>query len=181
MCTDRRLFAGLAAGWLALALPARAEPLQPSLAGLAFLLGDWKSGAGEVAETGGAARGASRFTAEAGGSVLLRRDHTELSGPDGRKTGGFDQIMMIYQEGGALHADYADPAHIIHYTSAIVAPGRSVVFASAQAAGAPTFRLSYDLAAPDTLAVSSSMAPPASTAFHPLATGQLNRDGRAGP
>lgn len=162
---------------LAVVSSVNAQPvaLKPALAGLGFLVGDWSSGTGQVPDTGGAASGRSKITVEVGGSALLRRDHTELRDKAGEPAGGFDQIMLIYPEGGDVHADYSDGAHVIHYTSAVVTPGRSVVFSSAAAPGAPVFRLGYTLADPKTLAVAFAMAPPGRSDFHPIATGTLTR------
>ncbi len=177
MCVDDLRRLALAAAWLAVALPAQAQALKPELSGVAFLLGDWTDGKGQVSDTGGTATGVSRFEPAAGGGVLLRRDHTELSGPNGQKRGGFDQIMMIYQEGGTLRGDYADGTHVIHYVSAVVAPGRSVTFTSAGSAMTPSFKLAYTLGSPTTLDVSFSMAPPGATVFRAIATGRLTRGG----
>ena len=84
--------------------------------------------------------------------------------------------MMIYAEDGTLHADYIDGSHVIHYTSAVIVPGRSVTFASAVQPGVPVFKLGYTLSTPATLSVSFAMAPPGSTDFHPIATGTLTKD-----
>ena len=167
----------LAAALLAAtATAAAAQTLQPGLAGLDFLLGRWTSAApGAVADTGGTATGVSSFTAEAGGQVILRRDHTELSDARGAASGGFDQLMTIWPEDGAVRADYADGTHIIHYTRAEVSPGRSVTFSSAAAPGAPVFRLSYAVAAPGALSVTFGMVPPGSATFQPIATGMLRK------
>ncbi len=155
---------------------ASAQPLKPGLAGLDFLLGRWTSVApGAVAETGGTATGVSSFTAEAGGQVILRRDHTELRDTKGAAQGGFDQLMTIWPEGGAVRADYADGTHIIHYTAAEVAPGRSVTFSSAAAPGAPAFRLTYAATAPGMMTVTFGMVPPGDAPFQPIATGSLRR------
>jgi hypothetical protein len=172
-----KLVAGVLA-ILAAASVARAEPpaLQPALAPIGFLVAHWTSGEGKVADTGGTARGASTITAEAGGAVLLRRDHTDLFDKAGKPMGGFDQIMMIYADGGSLRADYSDGEHLIHYVSAEVVPGRSVAFTSTAQPGAPVFRLRYELTEPGTLSVAFAMAPPGQSAFRPIATGELHRD-----
>ncbi len=107
--------------------------------------------------------------------MLLRRDHTDLFGPDGKPAGGFDQIMMIYAEGGTLHADYADGQHVIHYVSAVVVPQRSVTFTSAAIPNAPTFRLTYETTDGSTLAVRFAMEPPGQSTFVPIASGTLQR------
>ena len=166
------------AGFLSLflAAPAIAQPaLKPALAPLAFLMGNWDSGEGKVAETGGTSKGGSVFTMESDGAAILRRDHTELFGKDGKPSGGFHQTMLIYPDGGGLHADYVDgEGHAIHYVSATVTAGKSVTFTSAAGQG-PLFRLSYELQAPDVLAVRFGMTPPGSDQFRPIATGTLKR------
>jgi hypothetical protein len=152
-----------------------AQTVSPQLAGLSFLIGNWQAGRGEIADSGGTSKGHSTFTLEAGGNVLLRKDTTELFSASGKPAGSFDQIMMIYPEAGAIQADYSDGTHVIHYVNADVAPGHSVTFVSAIRAGAPTFRLRYELTNPTTLAVTFEMAPPGSTTFRPIATGTLTR------
>ena len=164
----------IAAGSTAHAEP---PPLKPALAPIGFLVGHWTSGEGKVADIGGTARGVSTITAEAGGVVLLRRDHTDLFDAAGKPAGGFDQIMMIYPEAGGLRADYSDGEHLIHYVSTEVVPGRSVTFTSAVQLGAPVFRLSYTVKTPDTLAIAFGMIPPGQSAFRPIATGELHRSG----
>lgn len=162
---------------LAGAAGAQSAPLKLGLAGLAFLIGDWASGRGRVAQTGGTSTGSSSIEPVAGGAALLRRDHTNLFDASGKSAGGFDQVMMIYPQGDTLRADYVDGGHVIHYTSAVVVAGKSVTFASEARPGVPAFRLSYTLATPATLAVSFSMAPPGTTEFHPIATGTLTKAG----
>ena len=162
---------------LAAALVAATQPmpLKPDMAGLQFLVGDWSSGRGQVADTGERATGSSTFSVEAGGAVLLRRDQTALTDAKGKPSGVFGQIMMIYPEAGALHADYSDGTHVIHYASAHVTPGHAVIFQTAPTASAPAFRLTYTLKAPTTLEVAFAMAPPGAADFHPIATGDLSR------
>jgi hypothetical protein len=159
---------------LCCASPAFAQvTLKPDLAGLGFMVGQWKSNDGKVADTGGTSSGTSTISMEADGAVLLRRDHTETFDAKGKSTGGFDQIMTIYSENGALHADYIDgEGHVIHYASASIIAGKSVTFDSAPGAG-PPFRLVYELRAPTTLAVSFGLTQ--SGQFHPIASGTLTR------
>jgi len=153
---------------------AAAAPLQPPLAGLTFLLGNWRSGTGQVADTGGTARGVSAMTSEAGGAVLLRRDHTDLFDKAGKPQGGFDILMIVHAVPGGLAAAYFDGTHVIQYDRVTVVPGKSVVFATAPSPGAPAFRLAYTLTKA-TLAIDFGMAPPGQTAFHPIATGTLHK------
>lgn len=155
---------------------AQAPTLKPALQGIGFLVGRWSTPTrGKVADTGGGSTGEIAFTPEAGGAALLRRDHVQLYDASGKATGGFDILMMIYAEAGAIHADYADGEHVIHYTSAAVDPGRAVTFTSASSPSAPTFKLSYALTRPDRIDIAFGMTPPGG-GFHPIATGFAIRD-----
>jgi hypothetical protein len=153
---------------------AEPPPLAPALAPIGFLVGSWVGDDGKVAETGGTSRGTSVISPEVGGGALVRRDHTELRDAAGKPTGGFDIIMMIYPEGGTLHADYFDGQHVIHYTNAEIIPGRSVVFTSSAPPGAPRFRLTYQVTGPQVVAINFSMAPPGQDAFQPIAVGHMH-------
>src|SRR4051812_10314990 len=89
---------------------ARAQPaatLKAPLAGIGFLVGDWASDNGKVADTGGTSKGASHVTVQADGWMLLRQDHNQLFDAHGKPAGGFSQTMVVYPEGGTLRADYA--------------------------------------------------------------------------
>jgi hypothetical protein len=170
--------AALAVALLTSAIPqAQAQSLRPELSGVGFLVGHWTAPTrGEVQDTGGSSLGTTSFTREVGGAVLLRKDHVSLFDKSGAPAGGFDIIMMIYPEGGTLHADYSDGTHIIHYVSAAIVPGRAVTFASATSPSSPTFRLTYTLIAPKRLGIDFSMAAPGSGDFHPVARGEAVRD-----
>ncbi|MDR3506590.1 MAG: hypothetical protein P4L64_01705 [Caulobacteraceae bacterium] len=157
---------------------ARASDLKGPLEDVSFLAGEWNGARGQVFDTGGTSTGRSSFTAEVGGMVLLRRDHTDLFDKVGKPQGGFDQMMWIYPEGNALRADYSDGQHVIHYVRTQVTPGHSVMFMSEAQPGAPTFRLTYTLTAPDALTVSFDMAPPGQAEFHSVAQGELQRSPR---
>jgi hypothetical protein len=165
----------LAAALVAVSPAGHAQEAASPMAGIAFLAGDWVAGQGVVADIGGTAKGHSTFTREAGGNVLLRRDHTELFDAAGKPAGAFDQIMMIYPEGATLHADYSDGTHVIHYVSADIVAGNRVAFTSAVLANAPTFRLRYQRDNRDTLQVVFEMAPPGSAEFRPIASGSMIR------
>lgn len=158
------------------ALPASAQTaLKPPLAPLNFLVGNWKSDDGKVAETGGTSKGDSIMSVQSDGWALLRQDHTELFDKDGKPAGGFHQTMMIYPDNGAVHADYVDgEGHAIHYGSAEILPEKSVTFSSAPGQG-PVFRLRYDLQTPGVLAVSFGMIAPGQSEFHLIAAGTLRK------
>lgn len=167
------LFVALCVG---LSAPACAQSgLKPPLAGLGFLLGNWKSDDGKVADTGGTSRGGSRISVQSDGWALLRQDHTELFDKSGKAAGGFHQTMVIYSDGGQVRADYVDgEGHAIHYVLADIAPGKSATFSSAPGQG-PQFRLRYDLQAPQVLAVSFGMIAPGQSQFRPIATGAMRK------
>jgi hypothetical protein len=169
-------FALLLAGLVLLAPAATAGTLAPALAGIGFLIGSWTGGDGKVVDAGETSTGSSHITAQAGGAVLLRQDHTELFDKSGHPIGGFDILMTIYAEAGALHADYFDGTHIIHYTAAQVVPGKSVTFLTAIAPDRPAFRLSYTREG-SILTVAFAIEPPGQTRFSMIATGTLHRQG----
>jgi hypothetical protein len=150
-------------------------PAKISIADLEFLVGRWGAGVGVVAETGGTSKGSSVITIEANGMALLRRDHTDLFDKAGKPTGGFESLMLIYPEGDTWRAEYTDGQHVIHYREAQVVAGKSVTFLSAREAGAPIFRLRYDLATPAELNVDFGIAPPGAATFNPIASGSLRR------
>lgn len=159
-----------------LAAPACAQDAAKApLADIAFLIGHWNSDDGKVADTGGTSKGSSNITLEANGHALLRRDHTGLFDANGNPMGDFDQIMLIYPENGTLHADYSDGQHAIHYTSATIVPGKSVVFSTAANAGAPVFQLSYALEDARTLSIDFGMIPPGQTTLHEIARGTATK------
>jgi hypothetical protein len=153
---------------------AQAQTLPPLLADVAFLMGDWH-GDGR-SEKDHINHGTSSIHLIVGGNALLRKDHTDVTDKVGKKLESFDQIMLIYPEGGTLHADYLDGGHVIHYTRAGIEPGRSVAFHSDATATAPEFTLTYTKTGDHTLGVNFAMHPPGAAGIVVLATGTLKRD-----
>ncbi len=160
---------------VAIALPAVAQiSLKQDIASVGFLAGHWDAGAGKVADTGGTSKGFTDITVEAKGTALLSKGHTDLFDAKGAPAGQYFQILLIYPESGTLRADYLDGVHVIHYTHAAVTPGKSVTLSSSPGEG-PIFQLTYNLQAPDTLAVTFGMIPPGQSAFQPIASGMLHK------
>jgi hypothetical protein len=168
--------------WILVALPfAFVSPafadtaLKPPLAPLSFLVGNWKSDDGKVADTGGTSKGGSVISAGSDGWALLRQDHTELFDKSGKPAGGFHQTMVIYPDNGAIRADYVDgEGHAIHYVASEIVAGKSITFSSPPKEF-PVFRLRYELTAPGTMAVSFGMTPPGQSEFRPIAQGTLHQ------
>ncbi len=161
---------------LAAASPAFAAspPLSAEMQPLSFLVGHWTATEGK-AENDAIARGVSSIEPAAGGTALLRRDRTDLFSVDGTPRTSFEQVMLIYPEGGALHADYFDGSHVIHYVSATVDPGKSVTFNTAATPGPPRFRLTYAAGGANLITVKFEMAPPGSAEFRTIASGEAKR------
>jgi hypothetical protein len=170
---NRFLLAVLLAAPFVSTAVAQPAHLSPALAGLSFLVGDWSSTDGKVADTGGTSSGSSHITVAAGGAALVRQDHTDLRDAHGKPSAGFDQIMLIYAEAGAIHAEYTDGTHVIHYRTTSVTPGRAVTFVSDQAQGGPIYRLNYDLAKSGLLSVNFQVAPPGGI-YRLIAAGTLH-------
>jgi quercetin dioxygenase-like cupin family protein len=162
------------AATLAFATGVGAAELKGALKPLTFLVGHWEGG-GEVKETGGQARGVSDMTVEADGRLLLRRDRNETLDAAGKAVGGLGQMMSVYEESGAVRADYVDgEGHVIHYGPAAIVPGRSVEFTSVAPAG-PLFRLRYEAEGVDTLKIWFGIKPPGAAEFQPIAIGAVHR------
>lgn len=106
-------------------------------AALQFLLGEWEA----LSKPGES--GWTTFTREAQGRVIMRRNHADYVAANGRPASTHDDLMVIYQDGTVLRADYFDnEGHIIRYTVQSSADGR-VTFVSEALANAPRYRLSY--------------------------------------
>ena len=138
MHSGRRLRARLAASCLALAFAAGAQAA-PGWGGLDWLVGGW------TAEGGGAQQGSGgfTFTPEAGGQVLVRRNHADYPAQNGKPATRHEDMMVIeHQARGGLRATYwDDDGHVIHYEVRTPEPG-SAEFVSTDPIG-PRYRLTY--------------------------------------
>jgi hypothetical protein len=141
-----------------------------------FLIGDW---VGEGSSKAGQGQGAFSIKEDLGGAILVRRDHTDYPATDGKPAFSLDVLMVIYPEGGQLRATFFDSEkHVIHYTAKSVVPETSVQFVSVEAAGAPTFRLTYTKTGDDKMSVKFEIAPPGKPdSFTTYAEGVARRKG----
>jgi hypothetical protein len=155
-----------------LAVPALAAGAPDPLAPLDALLGDW------VADPGaGLGRGGTHFERALGGKVLLRQNHAEVPASKERPASTHDDLMVVYEERGGLHADYYDnEGHVIRYDVSVDATAHTVVLISAAVAHAPRFRFTYAIGKPDKLGFAFDIAPPdAPEAWKPYLAGELAR------
>ena len=135
--------AGLAAvSAMAQVAPHRA-PAGGRLAPLAFLLGEW-----DALPDGAGGSGSCTFALELQDRVIVRTNHAAAPAAGGRPASVHDDLMVIYEEGNVLKADYYDSeAHQIRYVVSAPGPDRAVFLADATAA-APGYRLTYWLEKP---------------------------------
>jgi hypothetical protein len=125
-----------------------------------FLLGNWilDEGGGRPGE---ATSATASFTVDLGGHVIVRRNHSEYASVNGKPPVIHDDLMTIYEEGGAARAIYWDnEGHVIRYTVSVSADRKKIVFVSEKAAGAPVFRLTYEDLKPNTVRAGFEIAPP---------------------
>ena len=140
------------------------------------LLGSWEAG---PADAGGAKGG---FTLERAldGKVLVRKNHAEYPPEKDRPAAVHDDLMVVYHGAGGTYADYFDSeGHVIHYQVTLTPASKKLVFLSDVQPGAPRYRLSYDYAANDTLALAFDITPPnAPDAFKTYLHATIHRAGK---
>jgi hypothetical protein len=129
------------------------------------LLGTWQGNDPARHTTG-------RFTLapDLGGKILVRRNVDDT--PQGRH----EDLMIVFRTPGGLRASYYDnEGHVISY--AITATADRVELISDDVAGAPRFKLSYDIHGADELAIDFAIAMPGSTEFKHYTGGTVHRVG----
>ena len=112
---------------------------RPGVASLRFLLGNWEAIGTPAGEKGG-------FTFSLGvqNRVMTRTNYATYDARNGRTASRHDDLMVIYEEGGQLKADYFDSEeHVIRY---LVEPrgDYNVLFVSDSKPSDPRYRLSYN-------------------------------------
>lgn len=135
----------------------------PEWAPLTALVGTW---AGE--DPTSHARGRFTLAPDLEGHVLVRRN------TDDSARGHHEDLMIITRGPQGLRAIYVDNEdHVIAY--AITGTATHVEMTSDEVAGAPRFRLTYDVRGPDELAIDFAIAPPGASAFQHYAGGTVHR------
>ena len=151
----RRKWATLGAAAIALlsigAAPQKAEGQAPDLSQLQYLVGDWTITGGRMTLYGASPRGETEITSELNGRAYFVRDSFTLIGVEGQDLGKNDSVMLIYQDGTILRADFSNGRGALHYRGSISANAKSVVFESEPPQGAATYRFTYKQESPDTL------------------------------
>ncbi len=115
-------------------LSAQGDPFAP----LRFLLGEWTAVDTPVGESG-----AFTFKLAVQDRVIVRTNEANYAATAARPASRHDDLLVIYNEGGSLKADYFDSeGHVIRYA---VQPGASnvVAFISASDPTEPRYRLTY--------------------------------------
>ena len=124
------------------------------------LTGHW---VGEGNGQPGQGTGGFSFQTDLGGSILVRKSHTEFPATSARPATIHDDLMVIYTDytGVPSKAIYWDnEKHTIEY--AVTFTDKAVVFTSAASQQMPRFRLSYETIDAGTVNVKFEMAQPGS-------------------
>jgi hypothetical protein len=133
----------------------------PGLGALSFLIGDWKGEGG--GKPGQASAGGFSFASELQGKVLVRRNYAEYAATKDRPAFRHDDLMVIYQgpDGKGMRADYFDnEGHVIQYSVAVSADGRTVTFLTEPSPSSPGFKLIFNRLQDDSLDLEFDIAPP---------------------
>jgi hypothetical protein len=125
------------------------------------LLGTWKGSDPAKHSTGG-----FTLAPDLGGKVLVRRSTND-------SPQGHHEDLMVIEEGGKRATYWDNEGHVIAY--AIAAFPEHVEFLSDEIAGKPRFKLTYDVTAPDELAIDFAIELPGAGEFQHYTGGTVHR------
>ena len=123
-----------------------------------FLVGEWV-GEGER----GQGTGNFSFAPDLDGKILVRRNRADIPAANGRPAVSHNDLLIVYRGGDgrrnkAVYFDNED--HVIEYTVASSADGKSLAFTSDPSTKAPRFRLTYVKIDDGKVAIKFEIAPP---------------------
>jgi hypothetical protein len=125
-----------------------------------FLLGEWEGKGGGAPGQGA---GGFTFALDLQKRILVRRNRSDYPATSNQPAFSHEDLMVIYQEADkpAARAIYFDnEGHVIHYSVEFSPDQNSLVFLSEASPSAPQFRLTYNKAARNSLAIKFEIASP---------------------
>src|SRR5262247_4314008 len=124
-----------------------------------FLLGEWEGKGGGAPGQGA---GGFTFALDLQKRILVRKNHSDYPATDKQPAFSHEDLMVIYQEADKpARAVYFDSeGHVIHYTVEFSPDQNAIVFLSEASPSAPQFRLTYNKAPRNSLAIKFEIAPP---------------------
>lgn len=168
------LLAALSMGLASLIAATEPQPAV-TLDALTFLIGEWS---GEGSNGAAAGTGHASFERTMSGKAILRRNHAEYPGSNGRPAVVHEDLMIVYADAtaGKLRAFYTDTeGHTINYDVTPTADG-SVVFQSDPRTSGPRYRLTYVRGEGESVSLTFEMATPDKPdRFSKLMDGRLRR------
>ena len=148
-----RTLATVSVALFVLTVPIRGQSPAP-LAPLQFLLGEWEGIGDQAGETGG-----FTFARSVQDHVIVRTNYSNTPASGGKPASRHDDLMVIYDDGGIVKAEYFDSeGHVIRYIA--VAKAGEVLFLSDVKASEPRYRLTYTRGSATTLIGKFDVAPP---------------------
>jgi hypothetical protein len=123
-----------------------------------FLIGTWEGvGKGQPGE----GAGAFSFELSLDGAVLIRRSQSSYPATKERPASTHEDLMVIFPEGGRMHAIYFDnEGHVIRYEVTVAGTPRTVTLVSPPSPDAPRFRFVYRVVDANTVNGRFEIAPP---------------------
>jgi hypothetical protein len=148
-------------------------PQTASLAGMAFLAGDWNIAGGRVPLYGAHPEGFEKITPELDGKAYVMEVHTVLFGVEGQDMGTNDSVLLVYPDGDAIKAEYTNGHVGTAYKVEIVEPGKLVRFTSDKPG--VFYQFTFALKDPDTIEVARAVKKAEEEAFAPFEFETLKR------